>query len=310
MHLTASGMIVGTPGYMAPEQARGASPDPRADLFSLGCVLYELCTGEKPFRGDTVLAILSALANDEPAPVRSLNPALPIGVEVLVRRLLAKQPAQRPASAREVADTLGRLAAPCPEGTPSVPVRPRRSWLVAAAAALAVVSAASAIWWSRPTPLAAPCPEGTPPASTEARQEHAAEKKREPTPQLPTVDPQPHAPDRLVGHTGTVTALAFPAGGKTLASASADGTVRLWTLASGADRTLVKFPAPCTAMILAPDGHTLASGSRDGSVRLNDLDTGEFLQTFTEQDGVFGLAFGATASCISPPTTASSTGVC
>jgi serine/threonine protein kinase len=278
VHLTASGVIVGTPAYMAPEQARGSTPDPRADLFSLGCVLYELCTGVTPFRGETVMAILLALANDEPAPVRSLNPALPIGVEVLVRRLLAKQPAQRPASAREVADTLGRL-----EAAPPVPLRShRRRWLAAAvAAAFCLVGG---VWWSRR-------PANVPPATTEVRPEREAKNTPTPPPPAP-VEPQPRSPSRLIGHTDTVTALAFPAGGKTLASASADGTVRLWTLASGAEKTVVKHPAPCTAMALAPDGHTLASASRDVSIRIDDLETGQVLHTFTEPKRMFGLAFG------------------
>jgi hypothetical protein len=277
VHLTASGVIVGTPAYMAPEQARGATPDPRADLFSLGCVLYELCTGVTPFRGDSVMAVLSALANDEPAPVRSLNPALPIGVEVLVRRLLAKQPAERPKSAREVADTLARL-----EAVPTVPPRSRRlPWLVAASVAAAVVvTVAGGIWWSCRAP-------NLPPAT--AQVQPRSDGPSDPT---PPVEPQTRGPDRLVGHTDTVTVLAFPAGGKTLASASADGTVRLWTLSTGAHKTLVKYPTPCAAMVLAADGRTLASGSRDGSIRLDNLDTGEFLETFTEPDGVSALAFG------------------
>jgi WD40 repeat protein len=139
---------------------------------------------------------------------------------------------------------------------------------------------AGGVWWSRRD-------ANPPPSAPEAQ----APRDRKGPPTTPA-EPQPRGPDRLVGHADTVTALAFPAGGKTLASASADGTVRLWTLATGADKTLVKHPTPCTAMILAADGHTLASGSRDGSVRLDNLDTGEFLQTFTEPDGVFGLAFG------------------
>jgi hypothetical protein len=269
VRLTAPGTIVGTPAYMAPEQARGAPPGPRADLFSLGCVLYELCTGVMAFPGDTVLAVLSALANDDPAPVRSLNPGLPIGVEVLVRRLLAKRPEQRPASAREVAETLGRL-----EAAPAPPPRPtRRRWLAGAAAAVAL-SVAGGVWWARRG-------RGTPPAATDDRPER--DEKSAPT---------PRGPDRLVGHTDTVTALAFPAGGKVLASASADGTVRLWELATGAEKALAKHPSPCTALALAADGHTLASCGRDGSVRLDDLDAGKVQDILTEPDGAWGLAFG------------------
>jgi serine/threonine protein kinase len=278
VHLTASGVIVGTPAYMAPEQARGVTPDPRADLFSLGCVLYELCTGVPPFRGDSVMAVLSALANDEPAPVRSLNPALPVGVEVLVRRLLAKQPAQRPASAREVAETLTRL-----EDAPTVAPRPRRlRWLVAAASlAVVTVCVAGGIWWSkrRSNP--------PPPETVDVR----------PRPDTnaicpPPVERPPGSPDRLLGHTDKVTGLMFAQGGKTLVSASADRTVRLWTLPAGTEKTLATHEAPCTGLALATDGHTLASGSREGFIRIDNLDTGLALHTFREPNKVSGLAFG------------------
>src|SRR5262245_35400625 len=134
VQLTAAGVIVGTPAYMAPEQARGAPPDPRADLFSLGCVLYELCTGEPPFRGDSVLEVLSSLANDEPKPVRTVNPAVPVAVEGLIKRLLAKQPANRPASARDVAERLAEL-----EVAP-FPARPRRKYWILTAAVLGLVT--------------------------------------------------------------------------------------------------------------------------------------------------------------------------
>ena len=76
-HLTQSGAIIGTPAYMAPEQACGKPVDHRCDLFSLGCVLYRMCTGEMPFKGNDTLAILSALALDNPAPPRSLNAEVP-----------------------------------------------------------------------------------------------------------------------------------------------------------------------------------------------------------------------------------------
>jgi serine/threonine protein kinase len=108
-HLTQSGMIVGTPAYMAPEQARGEAVDQRGDLFSLGCVLYRLCTGRLPFRGETTMAVLTALALDKPQPIRGLNPDVPQELADLVLQLLAKDQAQRPASADQVAHTLTEI---------------------------------------------------------------------------------------------------------------------------------------------------------------------------------------------------------
>jgi Leucine-rich repeat (LRR) protein len=101
-HLTQSGYILGTPSYMAPEQARGADLDARADLFSLGCVLYRLCTGRVPFMGKDIMSTLSALATETPPRVRDLAPSLPPALSDLTMKLLAKDPAQRPASAEAV----------------------------------------------------------------------------------------------------------------------------------------------------------------------------------------------------------------
>jgi formylglycine-generating enzyme required for sulfatase activity len=154
-HLTQAGMIVGTPAYMAPEQAEGKPVDPRCDLFGLGCVLYQLSTGTLPFHGETTIAVLRALALHEPPPVGELRQEAPRQLSALVARLLAKKPDDRPASAQEVAETLRAL-----ERLPTTQVlpkpgarraRPSRKPLVAVAgAALAVVLALTLVLW--PTP--------------------------------------------------------------------------------------------------------------------------------------------------------------
>jgi serine/threonine protein kinase len=108
--LTQSGVILGTPAYMAPEQARrGARVDHRADLFSLGVVLYRLCTGRLPFQGDDMMSTLMALATEEPTPPLEINPALPSSLSGLVMRLLQKDADSRPASAEDVAERLAAV---------------------------------------------------------------------------------------------------------------------------------------------------------------------------------------------------------
>ncbi|MCE9532036.1 MAG: protein kinase [Planctomycetes bacterium] len=109
--LTHEGAVLGTPAYMAPEQARGIAVDQRADLFSLGCVLYEMSTGRRPFTGPDTMAILTSLIADQPPDPRSINNQLPIAFSKLIVQLLEKDPAKRPASAREVADALRKLQA-------------------------------------------------------------------------------------------------------------------------------------------------------------------------------------------------------
>jgi tRNA A-37 threonylcarbamoyl transferase component Bud32 len=120
--LTQQGMILGTPAYMAPEQARGEPVDHRCDLFSLGCVLYRLCTGETPFKGKDVISTIMAAATQAPVPPQQLNPEVPSELADLVLRLLSKKPADRPASAHAVADALTAIAADRTERVSSLSV--------------------------------------------------------------------------------------------------------------------------------------------------------------------------------------------
>ncbi len=109
--ITRSGLIAGTPMYMAPEQALGEVIDHRADLFSLGSVLYVMCSGRPPFRAANTLAVLKRVAEDTPRPIREIVPEVPEWLCDMVARLQAKEPADRFASAREVSDRLARLLA-------------------------------------------------------------------------------------------------------------------------------------------------------------------------------------------------------
>ena len=106
VEITHSGTIMGTPAYMSPEQARGEPAGTGSDLFSLGCVLYHLCTSRSPFEGETIMAVLSALSSDIPSPLRELEPGVPLALDELVMRLLAKDPANRPISAQSVVNTI------------------------------------------------------------------------------------------------------------------------------------------------------------------------------------------------------------
>jgi len=104
-----AGMILGTPGYMAPEQARGNTVDARADVFALACVLYKCITGRGPFSGPDAVATLAKLLLDEPAPVSSLRPGAPRALDELLARAMAKDPARRPPSAHAFADELRHI---------------------------------------------------------------------------------------------------------------------------------------------------------------------------------------------------------
>lgn len=109
--ITRTGVIAGTPQYMSPEQARAAEIDARSDLFSLGSVLYFLCTGRPPFRAESTYAVLRLIIDQEPPSMREINPDLPAWLCTLVSHLMAKNPGDRPATAQEVADLLQRCLA-------------------------------------------------------------------------------------------------------------------------------------------------------------------------------------------------------
>lgn len=107
--LTCSGILAGTPQYMAPEQARGEGVDGRSDLFSLGCVLYAAATGHSPFRAETTMGVLHRICHDKPRPVRQINASIPPDVAGLIDVMLEKNSKHRPASADEVAAACQKL---------------------------------------------------------------------------------------------------------------------------------------------------------------------------------------------------------
>ena len=100
--LTTTGAFLGTPDYVAPEIIEGHGAEPRSDLYSLGVVFYELLTGQRPFTGDTAFAVLKKHCAEEALPPSQIRKGIPIELDTLVRRLLAKAPADRPASAEEL----------------------------------------------------------------------------------------------------------------------------------------------------------------------------------------------------------------
>lgn len=105
-NLTRAGTVLGTPAYMAPEQARGLPVDCRTDLFSLGAVAYHLLTGKSPFLGKNAVETLTRVVTEEPAPIRDLRPDIPDSLVAVLSRLLSKDAAGRYATAQDLADAL------------------------------------------------------------------------------------------------------------------------------------------------------------------------------------------------------------
>jgi serine/threonine-protein kinase len=123
--LTQSGVVAGTPQYMSPEQARGEPVDHRSDLFSLGSVIYFMCAGHAPFRASSTPAVLRRVSDEQPRPIREINPDVPIWLAEIIERLHAKAPAKRFESAGEVAELLENSLAAVQRGLP-VFVAPRK----------------------------------------------------------------------------------------------------------------------------------------------------------------------------------------
>jgi urea transport system substrate-binding protein len=128
--LTTAGVIVGTPHFMAPEQAAGQPVDARADVFSLGCVVYTMLSGELAFSGESTMAVLMALASHTPPPLATVNPAVPPELSALVSRMMAKPREDRPGSAMEVVGQLEAILAACPNVSVNTPNPVRASGAV------------------------------------------------------------------------------------------------------------------------------------------------------------------------------------
>ncbi|MBI5369254.1 MAG: PQQ-binding-like beta-propeller repeat protein, partial [Planctomycetes bacterium] len=156
---TASGALLGTPCYMSPEQAAGRlrAVGPRSDVYQIGCMLYEMLTGERPFDGDSAMAVLALVLKEEPTPPRARNPHIGRDVETVCLKAMDKDPARRYASAAELADDLDRYL-----NGEAVAARPagaaRRLWLwsrrhraaaVAAASISATLLVTAGAWWLR-----------------------------------------------------------------------------------------------------------------------------------------------------------------
>jgi serine/threonine-protein kinase len=120
---TSAGAIVGTPSYLAPEQARGEPVDPRTDLYAVGCLLYELVSGKPPFVAPTPLAVVAAHLRDEPRPLAASVPGVSRGFSDVVHRALRKRPADRFPSADAMREALAEASEP----TRSRPLRPERA---------------------------------------------------------------------------------------------------------------------------------------------------------------------------------------
>ena len=190
--LTSDNIMMGTAKYLSPEQVRGRRLDGRADLYSLGLVLYECLVGRVPFLGDNDAATALARLQRDPTPINRLRPTLPAGLAELIHRLLARNPDERPANGAVVHSQLSRirvalddltggtpgLGRPTPPPTP--PPTPSRGTPVTRAAGAATTGSVGATRPSRPTPR----PGAHPPETTPSANLRVAPRPRPPVPSV------------------------------------------------------------------------------------------------------------------------------
>jgi len=144
--LTAEGQVIGTVAYMSPEQAEGKPLDHRSDIFSLGIMLFEMATGERPFRGDSTASIVSAILRDDPLGAGGLT-ALPPAIERVIQRSLEKPPSRRYQNALDLRNDLMEARQTIESGTLAPPARRARApWLYAGVAAALLLAAAAFLW--------------------------------------------------------------------------------------------------------------------------------------------------------------------
>ncbi|MFO1022974.1 MAG: serine/threonine-protein kinase [Planctomycetales bacterium] len=270
--LTRTGAVTGTPLYMAPEQAMGEQADHRSDLFSLGAILYEMCTGQPPFTGNSALAILKQIVDAKHRPLRELNPQIPKWFAETVDKLLAKKPEDRLQSAAQLAELMDFEWALMKTTSEEVPVvcqieeqkravRNRRIAIAIGGTFLAVGLAVGA-FFARGTPQAEKAVSSAEPVAV------------------------------LSGDTGSIWSVSFNPSSDTIAMAIENGKVGIWDLNKQSVKSIFQaHRSGVWASLFSHTGKLLATASDDNSIKLWDLTKPEPIRTYKHTNAVRSVVF-------------------
>lgn len=324
-NITMEGAIMGTPAYMAPEQALGQSVDERADVYALGALLYQLLSGLPPFPGDDARRVLKAVQSEAPAPLQSLQKGLPDDLLAIVRKAMAKDPSARYRSAREFADDLrrfqtGQIVGAHAYSKTELALRFARRYkapLAVAITALILLAAtgifgfqniveqrdraerkeAFALRRSDELVLiqARNALDRDPNQSIEWLRHLSPLFSQWNSARIIAADAEGRGLSQYIyRHGGAVAGIAFSPDGRFFASAGHDRRVKWISLQDQRERTLTGHKEEVWQVVFSPDGKWLASAGKDGAIRLWSNDSQDISQArelLAHRAGVRGLAF-------------------
>jgi len=290
LRLTKTGFVSGTPLYMAPEQAKGDEADHRADLFSLGVVLYEALAGKPPFEGKTPLAVLRRVADEPHVALNKYSPDVPKWFEDVIDRLLSKNPDDRYASAAELAAELAPFVSkhrsqPCkiPTSEPCALVHPSslsrralRKWKMKVALLMTIPFLLGILAGAGLGVAAQPAPETV--------------AVLQPTPEIMIPTPADEgiaANVQFPGNSGPVWSVAASPDGQTLVMGLEDGKIVVYNVADRKLRfTLEEHTGTVWGLNYFPDGQRFVSASDDGTVKIWDTDKRSSAKSLPVSSGV------------------------